>query len=97
MKSDHTFDIREDRTTVGPLTGPLMTVLLAVGVLGLLLAVGVGWMSEGGWRHFFHSYLMNFCFFLSISLGALFFVAVQHVSHAGWSVTVRRLAEILAR
>ena len=53
MKSDHIVDIREDRTTVGPLTGPLMTVLLAIGVLGLLLAAGVGWMSEGGWQYFF--------------------------------------------
>ena len=33
---------------------------------------------------------------LSIALGALFFVALQHACRAGWSVTVRRLAELLA-
>jgi hypothetical protein len=40
--------------------------------------------------------LVAFCFFLSISLGALFFVALQHACRAGWSVSVRRVAEILA-
>jgi len=42
------------------------------------------------------SYLVSYMFFLSISLGALFFVVLQHLVRAGWSVTVRRLAEILA-
>ena len=46
--------------------------------------------------YFLHSYLLNYCYFLSISLGALFFVALQHATRAGWSVTVRRLAEVLA-
>ena len=30
---------------------------------------------------------------MSLSLGGLFFVAIQHVVNAGWSVTVRRIAE----
>ena len=33
---------------------------------------------------------------LSIALGALCFVATQHACRAGWSVTVRRLSELLA-
>ena len=33
---------------------------------------------------------------LSIALGALCFVALQHACRAGWSVSVRRLAELLA-
>jgi hypothetical protein len=39
---------------------------------------------------------LNFCFFVSLSLGALFFVIIQHLTRAGWSVAVRRLAECLA-
>ena len=39
---------------------------------------------------------MSFAFFLSISLGALFFVIMQFLVRAGWSVAVRRPAEILA-
>jgi len=40
-----------------------------------------------------HSYLTALVFVLSIPLGALFFVLIQHLTRAGWSVTVRRLAE----
>jgi hypothetical protein len=35
-------------------------------------------------------------YFLSIGLGALFFVTLQHLTRAGWSVAVRRLAELMA-
>ena len=47
-------------------------------------------------KYFLHSYLTSYCYFLSISLGGLFFVALQHITRAGWSVTVRRVAELLA-
>lgn len=40
-----------------------------------------------------YSYLVAFMFFLSLALGALFFVLAQFASRAGWSVTVRRSAE----
>jgi hypothetical protein len=44
-----------------------------------------------------YSYVVAYTYFLSISLGALFFVLLQHVVRAKWSVTVRRLAEILTQ
>ena len=48
-------------------------------------------------RHFFHSYLAAFSFFTALTLcGALIFVLIQHASRAGWSVTVRRVAEGLS-
>lgn len=40
-----------------------------------------------------HSYLFAFATWLSIALGCLFFVIIQHVVRAGWSVSVRRLFE----
>lgn len=43
--------------------------------------------------NFLFSYLTAFTFGLSIALGGLFFVLIQHLTRAGWSVTVRRLAE----
>ena len=70
---------------------------LGAGVIGLGgLAVGVlaGWQS--GWEVFFRSYLLNYCFFVSLALGALFFVLLHHLTRAGWSVSVRRLAEFVA-
>jgi hypothetical protein len=40
-----------------------------------------------------HSYLVSFFYFTSISMFGLFFVSIQHVTNAGWSVNVRRVAE----
>lgn len=40
-----------------------------------------------------HSFLTSYMFFVDLALGGLFFAAIQHVSNAGWSVTVRRFAE----
>jgi len=96
MKPDQLPDISEDRTTLTVIRAPIMMVLVTIGFLGLAVATGLGLLSEDNQRHFFHSYLLNFCYLLSISLGALFFVAIQHLCRAGWSVTVRRLAEIIA-
>jgi len=52
--------------------------------------------STNNWPAFWQAYFVNFCFFLTLSLGALFFVILHHLVHAGWSVVVRRLAEILS-
>jgi hypothetical protein len=61
-----------------------------VGLAALAAAVGLG---VGAPRQLMHSYLVAFLFFLSFALGGLFFVLVQFVTRAGWSVAVRRLAE----
>ena len=39
------------------------------------------------------SLLTSFFYFMTLSLGAVFFIALQHVTKSGWSVTVRRVAE----
>ena len=69
---------------------------MVIGLAALGVALGFGMARGDGLRYFFHSYLTGYCYFASISLGALFFVALQHVTRAGWSVTVRRLAELMA-
>lgn len=66
----------------------------AVGVVLLALAAWLGYSAGDGWRGFLRSYLVAWCFWVSISLGGLFFTAVQHTTRAGWSVSVRRLAEL---
>jgi hypothetical protein len=66
---------------------------LGAAVLGALLCA-VAWFQNT--QHFFVSYLTAFSFFLAISLGALFFVMVQHLARASWSVTVRRTAETIS-
>jgi len=75
---------------------PALTIcglLAALGIAGSLVLAGVG---EGGRSHLLETYLVSFAFFLSLSLGALFFVLLQHCTRAGWSVVARRIAEVLA-
>jgi len=70
--------------------------LAAVGAGGLLLSFAASFVAHDGLARFLHAYLVNFCFCITVSLGALFFVVLQHLTRAGWSVAVRRLAEVLA-
>lgn len=65
-----------------------------VGLAATGLAIGLG--AGSGWDVFFRSYLLNYTYFLSLALGGLCFVMLQHVVRAGWSVSVRRVAEFVA-
>ena len=67
-----------------------------VGGIGVLASLGLGYLEDDGFARWQHSWLLACMYFLSISLGALFFVLIQHVTKAGWSVVVRRVAEFLA-
>lgn len=40
-----------------------------------------------------YGYLWAFTSVLSIALGAMFFVLIQHITRAGWSIVIRRVAE----
>lgn len=79
------------------LHGPRLYGRLAGIVLGVLL-MGFGWVrSEGGsYCHFWQAYYVAFCFYLSLSLGALFFVLLHHLVGATWSVVVMRVAEVFS-
>lgn len=70
-------------------------VVLAFGA-ALLLGAYLMTRGTGAERRFWFAYLHAAVFFLSISVGALFFVILQHLTRARWSVTVRRAAEITA-
>jgi hypothetical protein len=69
---------------------------LVVGATCLAGGAWLGWRRGDDFAYASHSYMVNYSFFLSISLGALFWVAVDHACRAGWCVNVRRLAEIIA-
>jgi hypothetical protein len=67
--------------------------------VALILLGGAGILSlfmDNGLQRFLQSYLLAFSFFLTLGLGALFFVLISHLTRAGWSVTLRRLSEDLA-
>lgn len=79
--------------------GHVKTIPLAliVGVVGIGIALAMSNPFAGdGMARFLHSYLASYCFILSISIGCLFFVTIMHLTRAGWSVTVRRIAELYA-
>ncbi|MEZ6044978.1 MAG: hypothetical protein R3C11_05235 [Planctomycetaceae bacterium] len=70
---------------------------IGAAVIGIVLIL-VARQSSGdaGTKQFLFSWLVNFAFFLSIAVGALFFVLFQHITRAGWGVVIRRFAEFLA-
>ncbi len=70
----------------------IRNLLVLAGVIGWG-ASAYGWLSDA--YNFHGSYLVNYMFWLTIVWGAMFFVSVQHVTSAGWSVTVRRLMETI--
>jgi hypothetical protein len=89
----------DNRTALGARTTVVCGVLVAMGLGALIVAGVLGRPTnklDDSLARFSASYLVSYAYYLSISLGALFFVVLQHLVRAGWSVAVRRLAEILA-
>lgn len=83
------FDAKTYRITEG---GKVGQIALTVGVVGLALAA-IGFFTDR--EHFFFAYLTAFTFWVTISLGALFFTMLQHLTGASWSIVLRRIAENL--
>lgn len=75
---------------------PVIRTAQVVAVIGFVVSLVMASSTEGGFARFYHAYLVSFAFFLSIALGSLFFVMIQHLVRAGWSVAVRRVAEVCA-
>ena len=78
------------------LADSLMRFGAMVGVVGLTATAFIGMQVGDDGKQLLHSYLLALAYFLSLGLGALFFVTLQHLTRAGWSVVVRRLAELFA-
>jgi hypothetical protein len=80
----------------GRKTWTLYTAAKVAGAAGLAGALLMGFLRKDDFQRFYFGYLAAFAFFLSIALGSLFFVLIQHLTRAGWSVNVRRVAETFA-
>lgn len=85
-----------DRKPLGPKALGASMSLLILGVVLLVVALGIGLVTEAGIRRFLHAYVVGFALVMSLVLGSMFFVFVQYAVKAGWSVAVRRPAEIVA-
>jgi len=77
---------------IGPKAG-IRKLPIVFGVIGAA-SLGLGFATMGEHHaDFYFSYLVSLMFWLTLGLGGLFFVVVQHATRAGWSIVVRRLAE----
>jgi hypothetical protein len=94
--SSHAVDLSTSNITVGPKLSGLQMPLAVVGVICIAAAAALSFTGMVSESFFWKAYLQNLMLLLAISLGGLFFVFVQHLTRAGWSVAVRRPAEILA-
>ncbi len=63
------------------------------GAAALLGVAGCAIFGFGNPKQFFFSWLVSFLFFLSLALGALFFVLIQYASQGGWGTVLRRIGE----
>ncbi len=87
----HEIKIPEDvDLPASSLWSKLWIIGAGVGALGL---VGTFATYSSNQKHIYHSYLFAFMTMLSIALGCLAFVIIQHVVRAGWSAVIRRIAE----
>lgn len=95
MQPNALADIPYDQISLGEPLASRSGMLWSAGALALATAAAFGWLRADGMRWFLHSWLLNITFYLSLSLGALFLVALLHLTRAGWGVAVRRLAEVM--
>jgi len=88
---EHEIKIPEDIDIPNSsLWSKLMPIGLVLGAVGLA-ATFLTYSANK--EHIFHSYLFAFMSALSVALGCLAFVIIQHVVRAGWSASIRRIAE----
>lgn len=84
-----------DKVRAGGAAGSLLTKGGGLAVLGLGATAVLGMMQNDGFKRFSLSYLTAFMWALTIGLGALFWVLLQHLVGAKWSTNLRRIGELL--
>jgi hypothetical protein len=70
------------------------TKLIIVAIIGLAGVIAASLLS--GWERFWANWILWFLFLLTIGLGSLFIVALEHVVGAKWSIPLRRIPERLS-
>jgi hypothetical protein len=85
----------DERIELGRAAWPVYNIAKIGGIVGILAALLLGYFLDHTFRRFFFAYLVSYAFFLSLALGGIAFVLMQHLTRAGWSVSVRRAAEAL--
>jgi hypothetical protein len=68
-----------------------LALAAVIGIAGIIMTFLVS-----GWERFWINWILWFLFLLTIGLGCLFIVALEHVVGAKWSVPLRRVPERLS-
>ena len=85
--------LRPEQAAIPP--GHPWNRLPAIGaVCAVLGAAACALLGAANPKQFFFSWLVSFLFFLSLALGALFFVLIQYATSGGWGIVLRRIGEI---
>ena len=72
-----------------------LSLPLCIGGLVALVAAVLHRQHGVGAKFAMSAYLTAFIYCLTITIGCLFFVLIQHLCRAGWSIVVRRIAELI--
>ena len=72
--------------------GKFGNIALLTGIIGFILSF-IGFFVDS--KYFFFSYLNAYVFWITISLGALFFTMLHYLVNATWSIVLRRISESL--
>jgi hypothetical protein len=89
-------DYAADNIRLGAVGQSLLTKAAGIGAAALAAGVALGSMQGDGFRQFSLSYVTAFCWVLALNLGALFWVTLQNLVNAHWSIVLRRVGELFA-
>ncbi len=84
-----------DPRFLGPIGRSMFWAFVLIGLACMVISILAGIFFTDG-EVFWKSYIFAFIVVVSISLGGLFFSLLHHLTRAGWSVVIRRLAESIA-
>jgi len=86
--------LRPEQATIPP-GHPWNRIPAIAAVCALLGTVACAILGTANPKQFFFSWLVSFLFFLSLALGALFFVLIQYAAQGGWGIVLRRIGETI--
>src|SRR5262245_28099869 len=70
----------------------LFKIAAGVGVTAMAVSLWLGFTGDS--NVFLHSYTVAFMWILAITLGGLWWVTLQHLVGASWSIVARRVGEL---
>lgn len=92
MTDPHLAALRLEQVTIPPGHAWNRIPVIAA-VAALLGGVACAILGPANPKQFFFSWLVSFLFFLTLALGALFFVLIQYAAQGGWGIVLRRIGE----